>query len=50
MCLCEYNVFSKEIFNLQPISLKHSASEETVLISVQNILFITPVNAVCIEE
>jgi hypothetical protein len=50
MCLCEYNVVSKEIFNLQLISLKHSASDETVPISFQNILFITPVSAECIEE
>ena len=50
MYLCEYNVFSKEIFNLQLIILKHSASGETVPISIQNILFITPVNAECIEE
>jgi len=50
MCLCEYNVFSKEIFNSQLISLKHSASDETVPILVQNILFITPLNAVSIEE
>jgi len=42
--------FSKEIFNSQLISLKHSASDETLPISVQNILFITPVNAMCIEE
>jgi len=50
MYLCEYNVFSKEIFNLQLINLKRSDSDETLPISVQNILFITPVNAVCMEE
>jgi len=42
--------FSKEIFNLQLINLKHSASDETVPILVQNILFFTPVSAVCVEE
>jgi hypothetical protein len=30
MCLCECNVFPEEIRNLQLITLKHTASDETV--------------------
>jgi hypothetical protein len=50
MCLCECNVFPEEICNLQLITLKDSASDETVPIPSLQFLFITPVNAVCVEE